>query len=171
MPIDNGDGTFDYSGDAGYALPDFDYTGFLQGADSVFMGNYGGADSTENSITGNNGAAAPSDNGGISSVLGSAWSWFNDPKNDKKSSTIMALVGGALAGIGKQKTADRASKAAMMAAEASSLNAQTNANADARKAANANAKVDFGLIGKPVYSDKLAVRRARSGAGLMGGTA
>ncbi len=169
MPIDNGDGTFDYSGDAGYALPDFDYTGFLQGADSVFMGNYGGADSTENSITGNNGAAAPSDNGGIAAALGSMWSWYNGSKENKDTVNVLASM---FAGITKNKIAEKDSKAKQMSAEASQLNAQTNATADARKAANMNGKVNFGgLMNTPKFSDKLAVRRARSGAGLMGGTA
>ena len=162
-------GGADYSGNAGYSLPDFDYTGFMTGVDSVSTDAWSQGEVVAPSIAG--GAAAPSDNGGIAQALGSMWNWFNDPKNDKKSSTIMALVGGALSGIGKQKTADRASKAAMMSAEASQLTAQTNAAADARKAANANGKVNFGLIDTPKFSDKLAVRRARSGAGLMGGIA
>ena len=168
----NDQGTYESQQQAanyGYEYTGFDYNGFLGGVSQVNEGSYFAPDDQMVSVA--SVAGQPSDNGGISQVLGNAWSWFNDPKNDKKSSTIMALFGGALSGIGKQKTADRASKAAMMNAEASQLNAQTNAAADARKAANANSKVNFGLIDTPKFSDKLAVRRARSGAGLMGGTA
>lgn len=158
--------TFNDPQDYGYTTPpatfndpqDYDYGAAID----EFMGNYGGAESAESSIV--TGSTATPGVSGVAKSLGDAWSWFNDPKNDKKSSTLMALFGGALAGIGKQKTSDRQSKAQMMSAEASQMNAQTAATIAERKNANANAKVNFGLMSKPVFSDKLAVRRARSGA-------
>lgn len=181
MPIDNGDGTFDYTSD---------YQGGLltqPAADLYPTQNTFGQTSNEttnpfytyvnnfqsvNDLAG----AAVTNYGGVADGAGQSWfdktfgeavKWF-DSKSDKTQGAILGIGGSFLQGLFGARAKRKQIEAMTRSSEAAMLNAQTNAKAQADKTAQAAASqvsgTTFGAkAAAPQFKDLFEARRKRAG--------
>lgn len=110
--------------------------------------------------------------GGVAPTLGSNWitetlsgaaKWYEKQDLQTKG-TLLSLAGSFVKGMFGYKNEERKLKSSEKIADAAMLNAQTNADATAKKFTNASSigGTNFGAQPLLSYSDKLAQRQARN---------
>lgn len=187
MPIDNGDGTLDYTAEMqaeqtygfdGYSQPqpagnnpdEYDIGQIVMSATAAiapdyqaYMGNYGGAENASDGIMSGNSVAPALGSNWITETLSSVAKWYE--KQDKETKgTLLSLAGSFVKGAFGYENEERKLKSSEKEADATMLTAQTNADATNKKFANASAigGTNFGAKPLMAYSNKLAQRQERN---------